>query len=56
MLMRRIAIVNPPYILSGLMKLAALFVKKKIMSRVCDFSFFYFVSLCSFIFVISLIL
>lgn len=34
MLMRRIAIVNPPYILSGLMKLAALFVKKKIMSRI----------------------
>lgn len=34
MLMKRIAIVNPPYILSGLMKLASLFVKKKIMSRI----------------------
>jgi len=34
MLMRRIAIINPPLILSGLLKLASLFVKKKIMSRI----------------------
>lgn len=34
MLMKRIAIINPPMILSGLLKLASLFVKKKIMSRI----------------------
>jgi len=34
MLMKRIAIINPPLILSGLLKLASLFVKKKIMSRI----------------------
>jgi hypothetical protein len=34
MLMKRIAIFNPPMILSGLLKLASLFVKKKIMSRI----------------------
>jgi hypothetical protein len=34
MLMRRIAIINPPMILSGLLKLASLFVKKKIMGRI----------------------
>jgi len=34
MLMKRIAIINPPLILSGLMKLASVFVKKKIMDRI----------------------